>query len=104
MLDLVKKAMLTGIGIASISKDKVEEIARDLMEQGNISEKEGRKFVEEMMGYAEKSKGDIESYLNKNIDKAIDKAIGRLDLVRRSDVEELQKSINELQERLVDKE
>lgn len=96
MLDLVKKAMLTGIGIASISKDKVEEIAKDLMEQGSLTEKEGRKFVEEMMGYAEKSKNDIEKYVNKNIDKAL----GRLDLVRRSDFEDLQKSIKELQERL----
>lgn len=104
MLDLVKKALLTGIGIASISKDKVEEIANDLMKQGNMSEKEGRKFVEEMMGYAEKSKGDIENYINIKMDKAIDKAIGRLDLVRRSDIEELQKSIKELQGRVDNKE
>jgi len=93
MIDLVKKSMLAGLGFASITKDKVEEIAKDLMKQGSLSEQEGRKFVEEMMGYAEKTKGDVEKY----IDKRIENTLVKLDLARKSDVEELRAEIKNLQ-------
>lgn len=92
MIDLVKKSMLTGLGIASITKDKIEEIAKDLIKQGDMSEQEGRKFVEEMMSYAETTKKDIEKY----IDNAVKKTIDRLDIVRKSDLDELRASIDEM--------
>lgn len=92
MIDIVKKSMLAGIGLASITKEKIEEVAGDLMKQGRLTEQEGRKFVEEMLGYAEKTKGDIEKY----IDKSIEKTIAKLDLVRKSDLDDLKASIEEL--------
>lgn len=30
MFDIIKKVMLTGVGLAAMTKDKVEEVARDL--------------------------------------------------------------------------
>ena len=96
MIEIVKKSMLAGIGIASLTKDKVEEIAKDLVKQGGISEQEGRKFVEEMLGYADKTKNDME----KIVESSIEKVINRLDLVRKKDFDELKKSLAEIQEKL----
>lgn len=96
MKDLLKKSMLAGLGFAVVSKEKIEESVRELIEKGNISEQEGRKLVQEMIGNAEKAKGDME----KMVDKYVEKALNRMDIVRKSDLQELQNSIADIQQRL----
>lgn len=95
MIDLIKKAMLTGVGLASISLDKIEDIAKELMEQGNLTEQEGRKLVQEMMGIAEKSKEQMEKQVNSYVEKAMNK----MDVARKSDLDELRETIQQLQEK-----
>lgn len=96
MGDIIKKAILTGIGLAAVSKDKIEEITKDMVSKGNMTEQEGRKFVEEMTGYAEKARSDLENRVSGYVEKAVD----RMGLVKRSDVEELHAEISELRKRL----
>ena len=96
MKDLLKKSMLAGLGFAVVSKEKIEESVRELIEKGTISEQEGRKLVHEMIGNAEKAKGDME----KMVDKYVEKALNRMDIVRKSDLQELQDSIADIQRRL----
>jgi polyhydroxyalkanoate synthesis regulator phasin len=110
MKDLLTKTMLAGIGLAAISKDKLEEFAKDLIEKGNLTEQEGRKFVKEISGYAEKTKGELEKQVNKYVEKALDRMdlvrkseieeLIRMDLIRKSELEELRATILELQIRL----
>ena len=95
MIEFIKKAMFTGIGLASMTKDKVEEVAKEFVEQGNLTEKEGRKLIKDMMDYSEKSRGELETL----IDKYVEKAIGKLDLARKSDIDELKGKILELQQK-----
>ena len=95
MIDFIKKAMFTGIGLASITKDKVEEVAKEFVEQGNLTEKEGRKLVKDMMDYSEKSRGELEG----QIEKYVEKAISKLDLARKRDIDELEGKILELQKK-----
>lgn len=98
MIEFIKKAMFTGLGLASITKDKVEEVAKEFIEQGNLTEQEGRKLVKEMMEYSEKSRGELEGQVEKYVEKAIDK----LDLARKSEIEELKEKILELQQKVKD--
>ncbi len=96
MFDLIRKAMLTGVGLASISIDKIDEIAKEMMEQGNLTEQEGRKLVQEMMGYAEKSKEQLEKQVAFYVEKALDK----MDVARKKEVEELRETLLQLQEKI----
>ena len=96
MIDLMKKSMLTGLGIASLTREKIEELSRELMQQGAATEQEGRKFVEEMMGYAEKTRGDMQ----KSVDSYVEKALEKFDLVRKKDLDELKQAIADLQEQV----
>lgn len=98
MIDFIKKAMFTGIGLASITKDKVEEVAKEFIEQGNLTETEGRKLVKEMMDYSDKSRGELEL----QIEKYVEKAISKLDLARKSDIDELKDKVFELQQKKED--
>ena len=39
MFDLIKKTMLTGVGLAAMTKDKVEALAKELSEKWTQKEK-----------------------------------------------------------------
>ena len=67
-----------------------------MVAKGSMTEQEGRKFVEEMSGYAEKTKTEIEKQVNGYVEKAID----RMNLVRKSDLEKIQSSIEAIQRQL----
>lgn len=96
MIELIKKAMFTGIGVASLTKDKVEEIARDFVEQGRMSEAEGKKLVEEIMARSKESQEE----LTKKVDRAVQAALEKLDLAKASDIAALQAQINDLQNKI----
>lgn len=113
MKDLLKKTLLTGIGLAAISKDKLEELSKEMIDKGNMSEEEGRKFVAEMFDYGEKAMDGLEKQVNRYVEKAINRMelvrkseleelIVR-DLVRKSELEELRVAVLELQTRLEEK-
>lgn len=96
MSDIFKKMMLTGIGLAAVSKDKLDEIIKDMIAKGSMTEQEGRKYVEEMTGYAEKAKDELEKQVNGYVEKAIE----RMDLARKRDIEELQAAVLDIQKKL----
>jgi polyhydroxyalkanoate synthesis regulator phasin len=49
MNDILRKALLFGIGSVSLTKEKVEEAVKELKKKGQLSEKEGRKLVNEVL-------------------------------------------------------
>lgn len=49
MFDLIKKTLLTGVGLAVMTKDKVEELGKDLASQAKMSEHEGKEFVDHLL-------------------------------------------------------
>ncbi len=96
MIDLVKKAMLTGIGVASLTKDKIEDIAKDFAQKGKLSEQEGEKLVREMVSKTEESKEE----LKKQINTMVEKALAKTEFVRAADIEELHGEIASLRKEI----
>ena len=89
MIDLVKKAMFTGIGVMSLTKEKIEALAADFVEKGKLSEQEGKKMVEEMMARSEESKDE----LKKQIEQVVQATLGKMDIASKSDMEDLKKEL-----------
>ena len=96
MIDLIKKTMFTGIGVASLTKDKIEEIAQEFVDRGKLSEQEGEKIIEEMMTKTEESKEELRN----QIDQMIETTLGKMQLARASDIEDLQKEISSLKTKI----
>jgi len=94
MIELIKKAMLTGLGVASLTKEKIEEIGRDFVEQGKLSQQEGEKLVDELLAKADESKQEIK----KQIEERIEEILKKMNLVRMSDLDQLKLQIKELQD------
>jgi polyhydroxyalkanoate synthesis regulator phasin len=96
MFDLIKKAMLTGVGLAVMSKDKAEALARELAETAKLSSDKGQEFVDEVVGKSEKMKKELEQ----NVQRVVNETLKRTDLPTRDDLAQLRARIEELERTL----
>ncbi len=93
MFDILKKTMLTGVGIALMTKDKIEELGKKISEESKLTTEEGKKMVDELLKQSEKAKNDLESQIHKIVGKSLEK----FNLPTREDINRLEKKITELE-------
>ena len=96
MIDLIKKAMFTGIGFAVLTKEKVEELAQDFVEQGKMTREEGEKLVDDIL---KKSK-DSQEEMSRRVEGLVHDGLARLDLVQREEMEKLREELAAVKERV----
>jgi polyhydroxyalkanoate synthesis regulator phasin len=96
MIDLIKKAVLTGMGVVSLTKEKIDELSRELIDKGKLTEQEGEKFIQEMWKKAEESK----EALMKQTDKVVEASLNKMQLAKASDLEKLQSEIADLRKEI----
>ncbi|MBW2040214.1 MAG: hypothetical protein JRI46_11620 [Deltaproteobacteria bacterium] len=92
MFDLIKKTMLTGLGLAFLTKDKVEELAKEFVKKGKLSEKEGKEFIDELSKKSEDAKKEVEG----KIEKVARDTMKKMNLVTRDDFLKLEKQLKQL--------
>jgi len=92
MLNIIKKSMLTGIGLALIAKDEVEDLARELVNKGKMSENEGTKFLEDL----QKRYDETQTKLEEKVQKAVKDFMKKSDVVTGDELKGLKKEIREL--------
>jgi polyhydroxyalkanoate synthesis regulator phasin len=96
MFDVLKKSLLAGIGVVCMTADKVEELAKKIVQESNVPEAEGKKFVEEML----KRSNDARTSIEKMVHDSVTAVMSKIDVPRRADVEELKRKIAELEKKL----
>ena len=96
MFDLIKKTLLTGVGLAVMTKDKVEELGKELASQAKLSENEGKEFVDHLLAQSETARKDFEARIN----AAVQKAVGGLNLASKDEVSRLSARVEELSAKL----
>jgi len=96
MIDLIKRTLLTGVGLAVLTKEKVEELGKELVEQAKLSETEGKEFVDNLMAQSEAARKDLESRVN----SAVQKAVSGLNLATRDELSKLSARVEELSAKL----
>ncbi|MBN1932801.1 MAG: hypothetical protein JW786_14445 [Desulfobacterales bacterium] len=99
MFDLIKKSMLAGIGLALKTKDEVEEFAKELIKKEKMSEKEGKKFFDDLLNRYEETRTKLEEKLEKTIKDVLKKA----NVVTADELKELKNEIKELKETISNK-
>jgi polyhydroxyalkanoate synthesis regulator phasin len=92
MLNLIKKAMLTGIGLSLIAKDEVEELAKELINKSKMSEKEGTKFIDEL----QKKYDETQNRLEERVQQTAKEFLKKADVVTSDELRGLKKEIREL--------
>jgi len=91
MIELIKKAFYTGLGAAELTREKVEDLARELADKGKVSESEIKKFVDEMLDKSQERKDQ----LMKQFEKMIEEALKKMNLASRDDLDALEKRLAE---------
>ena len=92
MIDLIKKTMMAGIGLALKTRDEVEELAKDLVKKGTMSEQEGKNFLDDLLKRYDEAKDKLEDKVEKTVKEFLKKA----DIVTGDELKALKKEIREL--------
>jgi len=93
LLGFVKKATLLGVGIAAISKEKIDSLANELIKSGMFDKKEGRKFVKNLIAKSEQSRKQIE----KQIMKKTQMLVNSTNIATKSELKKLEQRIKKIE-------
>ena len=93
ILDNLKKTLYAGVGMAFLTRDKIEEMAKKLAEEAKLNETEGKKFIDEILKKSEDAKASVE----RTVTAAVDAALAKLDLARSHEVKALEARVKALE-------
>jgi len=96
MIELIGKTLLAGVGVLSLSQKKAEELLKEMKDQMNISEDEGRKILKKLESLAEENRAKLEQ----TVETEVKKAFERLGLVTKTELSALKSKITKLDKRL----
>jgi polyhydroxyalkanoate synthesis regulator phasin len=69
MKDLLKNVMYAGIGAAFLTREKLEEVGKDLAEKGSLSVDEGKAFVDDLLKKSESAKINLEQWIGRKVEE-----------------------------------
>ena len=96
MQDLLKKALSLGFGALLVSKDKIEDVVNELVNKGELGQKEGKNLVNELIEKGEASVNEVEG----KIEKIVKSVTEKLDLPSRKELNEIKSEIEQIKEKL----
>ncbi len=99
MFDVMKKMFLAGVGMTLLTKDRVEEMAREVAKSADLSREKGQEFIDEAVARAQKGREE----LNKYVERAVNDAVGKANLPTRQDIAELHTRLARLEQMLTPK-
>lgn len=93
MKEMLKKTLLTGIGLAVMTKDKAEVLAKKIAEEAKLPEAEGRKFVADL----QKKSDEARKSLEKKIEDTVKKYLEKLDVATKKDLVEIKERLEKME-------
>ena len=89
MFDLIKKTMSTGLGLAFLTKEKIENLSKELVEKGELSKKDAQEFIDDLTKKSE----DATKKLEEQIEKVVVATMKKMNLVTKDDLSHLEKQV-----------
>lgn len=93
MLEKLRKLGLYGIGLAVLTEEKIEALVKEAIDEGKITEKEGKSAVKELV---KESKKEIDRQ-NQKVKKEVKKTLADLGVPTKKDISSLEARINKLE-------
>ncbi len=94
--ELLDKTIELGLGAALLTKEAATKLVDDLVQRGAVTRDEGRKLVDQMMDKGRGQKEKMEAFVSDVAHRVVE----RSDLARRSRVDDLERRVAALEERL----
>ncbi len=96
MLESLRKLLLAGLGTFDLTEEKLKAVFDDLVARGEVSEKEARELISDWT----KRAGEHRTKIQQQVDEAVRRALERLGVSRRADLEKLESRIADLERRV----
>ena len=100
MIDVIKKAILAGVGAAALTKEKAEEVLGDLVEKGKLSASDAKDAAKKI---ADEGKQEFESASAK-VQEKFDDLVSRVGKKQSDRIDALETRVAELEARLGEQE
>ena len=92
MPDLLEKTLLAGVGLALKTWDEVEDLAKELVDKGKMTEKDGSKFIKDLQKRYEETQKKLEDRVEKTVKDFLKKA----NVVTSDELKAVKKEVREL--------
>ncbi len=92
MTGLIEKSVLLGIGILTLTRDKVAQAVNKLVEEGEVKAEEAPNVIERLVARGEEER----EALRQMVRDELEKARMNIPVVSRKDIEALSQKIDEL--------
>lgn len=92
MKDALEKIITLGLGTIAVTREKAEQVAKELMKEGQINRKEADLMVKKLMKKGQESRKEFDTA----VEKTIHGVMKKLDIPSRSEVEKLKAEIARL--------
>ena len=96
MFEIFKKSLFAGLGLAVVTKTKMESVLEKLVEEGKMSRDEAEKMGQELLESGEKQWTDFETRLNDTVKGFLE----NMDISKASELKKLEKKVKALDLRL----
>lgn len=96
MEDIFKKFLYTGVGLVSLTAEKLQESVDELVGKGKLSEKEGKKLLDDFFDTTEAKRGEFEEKLR----EAAENVIERFSVPSKAEYDALRQRVEELEAKL----
>lgn len=70
MFDLIKQSLYLGMGFASLTREKLTELGKEISARAQLSQEQTQQFQEELVNKAAEARRDLESEIDRRVDHA----------------------------------
>ena len=95
-MDIIRRAVLLGLGVISLTKEKAEEVVDDLVKRGEVASGERFKAVDTLLKEVDKQEKELEQ----KIAGTVQKIVADMGLPTKKDLEEIAKTLKSIESKL----
>ena len=92
LFEFVKKSVMAGVGLGLMAKDEMESLAKEFEKRFEMTEKDGKAFLEDLQKRYEENQKRLEARVEETVRDFLKKA----DIVTGEELKALKKEIREL--------
>jgi len=93
---MLKDLFYAGIGLATLTKEKAEEIIAELVKKGELSKDDGKDALNNLMNRIQEER----EKLKQKVQEQVENAVSSMNIVRKSDIEEIKQRLEMLEEKV----
>ncbi|MFW5786174.1 MAG: phasin family protein [bacterium] len=94
--NLFQEGLHVGLGLALRTQEKIQEFAKQIAHQYEMTEEEGKRFAEDLSKQSEQTRTELDTMIQNRLQGYLDD----MGIPKKDDFEKLIKKINELEKKL----